>query len=107
MEFDWDWDSTQVAAWIDSLFPEVWKYLNNIAAAECKRQWSPLDDEPDGAENPPWILLKRSNRSLSIVNTLDEPDGWDLYQSKTSSRGSKDDITLFLGTVLSTARHWY
>ncbi|KAF8577790.1 hypothetical protein K439DRAFT_1621837 [Ramaria rubella] len=55
------------------------------------------DEEATDVDLPPWILLRKENRSFAIVKTKEMgPEGWDLVQVRSKGCSSSDGVMLYL-----------
>jgi hypothetical protein len=94
---DPQWTASEASDWVLELFPDIWKHLELVEAAE-------QSSEEEGTDIPhqvqqPWILLRKDNRRFAIVRTCGDPDGWDLLQVRSKGRSTSDDVMLYLGML--------
>jgi hypothetical protein len=99
--FEISWNAEQVAEWTKEMFPEVTRYLRKVIAQRKSKEADCDNDEGQQL----WVLLRKDNRSLSVVKSGHAPDGWDIWQSWTKGRSTNDEVIIYIGNSLTVSSH--
>lgn len=82
-----DWDSMQVEAWLEGLFPKVFAFLR-----------AQISEDSDAVVQPLWHLLEKKNKTVSKVNiAAPGPTGGHLDMFLTNKRRPWHECSLYFG----------